>query len=142
MLRLPDRLRIGWKYILASQGGLEKFAGPDHWNDPDMLEVGNGPDPGRVTGTFFHVVYARAPLMAGNDIRKMSDETRDILTNKEVIAIDQDPLGKQGYQHFLGKDIWVKELSNGCWAVCFLNSTAEPIKLKITWSQMPFLKVI
>jgi alpha-galactosidase len=131
----------GWKYILANQAGLEKFAGPDHFNDPDMLEVGN---PGlSVTESRAHFslwCMIAAPLMAGNDVRKMSDETRDILTNKEIIAIDQDPLGKQGFQYFLMKDIWVKELSNGCWAVCFFNNSAEPMKLKIDWSHMPFLK--
>jgi alpha-galactosidase len=80
--------------------------------------------------------------MAGNDVRKMSNDIRDILTNKEVIAIDQDPLGKQGYQYMLhtGKEIWTKELSDGCWAVCFFNNSADPVKLRINWSNLPFLK--
>lgn len=134
---------MGWKFILASQIGLEKYAGPDHWNDPDMLEVGNpGLSPGESRAHFSLWCILAAPLMAGNDVRKMSNEIRDILTNKEVIAIDQDPLGKQGYQYMLhpGKQIWAKELSNGCWAVCFFNDSTEPVKLRINWSNLPFLK--
>jgi alpha-galactosidase len=134
---------MGWKFILASQIGLEKYAGPDHWNDPDMLEVGNpGLTLAESRSHFSLWCILAAPLMAGNDVRKMSDEIRDILTNKEVIAIDQDPLGKQGYQYMLhvGKEIWAKELSNGCWAVCFFNNSAETVKLRINWSNLPFLK--
>ena len=107
---------LGWKHILDSQVGLKKYTGPDHWNDPDMLEVGN---PGlSLTESKAHFslwCILAVPLMAGNDVRNMSDEIRAILTNKEVIAIDQDPLGKQGYRfmHHPGKEIWVKELSNG-----------------------------
>ena len=83
--------------ILDRQVGLEKYAGPGGWNDPDMLEVGNG---GMTTSEYrahfsFWSLLA-APLMAGNDLRTMSAETRDILANRDVIAIDQDPLGAQG----------------------------------------------
>jgi alpha-galactosidase len=134
---------MGWKFILASQIGLEKYAGPDHWNDPDMLEVGNkGLSLAESRAHFSLWCILAAPLMAGNDVRKMSDDVRDILTNKEVIAIDQDPLGKQGYQYMLhvGKEIWAKELSNGCWAICFFNNSAESVKLRINWSNFPFLK--
>jgi len=134
---------LGWKFILASQIGLEKYAGPDHWNDPDMLEVGNpGLTLAESRSHFSLWCILAAPLMAGNDVRKMSDEIRDILTNKEVIAIDQDPLGKQGYQYMLhvGKEIWAKELSNGCWAVCFFNNGLDDVKLKVNWSNLPFLK--
>jgi alpha-galactosidase len=72
----------------------------------------------------------------------MSDEVRDILTNKEVIAIDQDPLGKQGYQFMTqpGKEIWVKELSDGNWTVCFFNSGDNPLKIRLKWEQLWFLK--
>jgi alpha-galactosidase len=134
---------MGWKFILASQIGLEKYAGPDHWNDPDMLEVGNkGLSLAESRAHFSLWCVLAAPLMAGNDVRNMSDDIRDILTNKEVIAIDQDPLGKQGYQYMLhvGKEIWAKELSNDCWAICFFNNSADPVKLRIKWSNFPFLK--
>lgn len=134
---------MGWKIILESQVGLEKYAGPGHWNDPDMLEVGN---PGlsliESRSQFSLWCVLAAPLMAGNDVRKMSKEIRDILTNKEVIAIDQDPLGKQGYQFMTqpGKEIWVKELSNGQWAVCFFNSGNDPFQMKVKWPDLSFLK--
>ncbi len=133
----------GWKFILDSQVGLEKYAGPDHWNDPDMLEVGNpGLTPAESRAHFSLWCMLAAPLMAGNDVRKMSDEVHDILTNKEVIAIDQDPLGKQGYQFMIqpGKEIWVKELSNKNWAVCFFNSSDKPMKIRLNWSHLWFVK--
>ncbi len=133
---------LGWKYILKSQIGLEKYAGPDHWNDPDMLEVGNkGLSLAESRAHFSLWCIIAAPLMAGNDVRHMSNDVRDILTNKEVIAIDQDPLGKQGYQFMdhPGKQIWVKELSDGCWAVCFFNDSDEAVKLRINWANFTFL---
>jgi alpha-galactosidase len=83
--------------IVEMQVGLESFAGPGHWNDPDMLEVGNGGMTGNEYRSHFSLwSMLAAPLMAGNDLRNMSPETREILTNKEVIAVDQDPLGRQG----------------------------------------------
>lgn len=133
----------GWKFILDTQVGLEKYAGPDHWNDPDMLEVGNpGLTMAESRAHFSLWCMLAAPLMAGNDVRKMSDEVRDILTNKEVIALDQDPLGKQGYQLMTqqGKEIWVKELSNKNWAVCFFNSSDNPTPFRINWSHLWVVK--
>ena len=79
------------------QAGLAKFAGPGHWNDPDMLEVGNGgmnADEYRTHMSLWAILAA--PLLAGNDLSKMSAETVALLTNREVIAIDQDSAGKQG----------------------------------------------
>jgi alpha-galactosidase len=134
---------MGWKYILDAQVGLEKYAGPGHWNDPDMLEVGNeGLSIAESRAQFSLWCILVAPLMAGNDVRNMSDEIRDILTNKEVIAINQDPLGKQGFQFMKhpGKEIWVKEISNDAWAVCFFNSGDVPLKIRITWSHIWILR--
>jgi alpha-galactosidase len=136
---------MGWKVILDSQVGLEEYAGPGHWNDPDMLEVGNpGLSLAESRAHFSLWCILAAPLMAGNDVRKMSDEVRDILTNKEVIAIDQDPLGKQGYQFMKhpGKEIWVKQLSDGKWAVCILNDSDSPLQIRLKWSHLWFLKGI
>lgn len=138
-----DVYAMGWKFILDSQAGLEKYAGPDHWNDPDMLEVGNpGLSLAESRSHFSLWCILAAPLMAGNDIRNMSDEIRNILTNKEVIAIDQDPLGKQGYRFMQqpGKDIWVKELSNDEWAVCFFNSGDNPMTIRVNWNHLWFLQ--
>ena len=83
-----------------------------------------------------------APLMAGNDPRKMSDEVRQLLTNREVLAIDQDPLGKQAtrFMKHVGKQIWVKELSKGEWAVCFFNDSDATVQLRIDWANLTFLK--
>jgi alpha-galactosidase len=134
---------MGWKVILERQVGLEKHAGPDHWNDPDMLEVGNpGLTLAESRAHFSLWCILAAPLMAGNDVRKMSDEVRDILTNKEVIAIDQDPLGKQGYRLMTqpGKEIWVKELSNKEWAICFFNTGDSPMPVRLNWSHIWILK--
>jgi len=107
-----------------SQAGLAKYAGPGHWNDPDMLEVGNGgmtEDQYRTHMTLW--VILAAPLLAGNDLSKMSPSTLSMLTNKEVIAVDQDPLGKQGDRvSAVGPtEIWSKPLSNGAQAVALFN---------------------
>jgi len=133
---------MGFKIILDSQAGLEEYAGPDHWNDPDMMEVGNrGLTLAESRAHFSLWCILAAPLMAGNDVRKMSDEVRDILTDKEVIAIDQDPLGRQGYRFMEhpGKEIWVKELSDGGWAVCFLNTGDDVLTMRINWLHLSFL---
>ena len=133
---------MGMKFILQQQVGLERYAGPDHWNDPDMLEVGN---PG-LTVTESRAQFSlwcmlAAPLMAGNDLRTMSKEILSILTNREAIAIDQDPLGKQAYQYMdhVSKQIWVKELSDGEWAICYYNSGPESYTQRINWKHFTFL---
>jgi alpha-galactosidase len=134
---------VGWKQILNVQIGLEKYAGPDHWNDPDMLEVGNpGLSTAESRAQFSMWCMLAAPLMAGNDVRNMSEAIRRILTNREVIALDQDPLGKQGYQFMThpGKEIWAKECSKGEWGVCFLNTGESALKLRVNWSHLSFLK--
>jgi alpha-galactosidase len=107
-----------------SQDGLEKFAGPGHWNDPDMLEIGNG---GMKAAEYeFHMslwAMLSAPLLAGNDLSKMSEETKQILMNKEAIAIDQDALGTQGKRIWVEGplEIWSKELSGGKHALALFN---------------------
>jgi alpha-galactosidase len=118
-----------------SQAGLEKYAGPGHWNDPDMLEVGNGgmnADQYRTQMSLWSLVAA--PLLAGNDLSKMDETTKSILMNKEVIAVDQDKLGIQG--HRVGPlQIWEKPLSGGAKAVAMFNfvtdDEAEPLTLYV-----------
>jgi alpha-galactosidase len=122
--------------LLHQQIGLEKYAGPGHWNDPDMLEVGNkGLSDTESRSHFTLWCMLAAPLMAGNDVRKMSPEVRAILTDRDVIAIDQDPLGKQGYRASAdgGREIWVKDLSGDAKAACILNTTEEPMAMKLDW---------
>ena len=84
--------------ILSQQEGLEAYAGPGHWNDPDMLEVGNGKLSLAENRTHFSMwAMLAAPLLAGNDLPNMKPEIKAILTNSDVIAIDQDPLGQAGH---------------------------------------------
>jgi alpha-galactosidase len=128
-----DRMTL----IGFSQAGLAKYAGPGHWNDPDMLEVGNGKltqDENLTHMTLWALLAA--PLLAGNDLSKMKPETTQILTNREVIAIDQDPLGKQGDRvSAVGPvEIWAKPLKSGAKAIGLFNrdDTALPITLKLS----------
>lgn len=121
--------------ILDMQEGLRKYAGPGHWNDPDMLEVGNGMSVNEDRAHFSMWAMLAAPLIAGNDLRNMSEETIEILTNEEVIAVDQDSLGVQGFK-YSSKDsleTWLKPLDNNEWAVCFLNRRAEPAVVEFDW---------
>lgn len=115
--------------IIDKNADLHKYAGPGHWNDPDMLQVGNGVLTMEENRSHFTMwCMLAAPLLAGNDIRKMDKETLGILTNKEVIAVNQDKLGKQGgrYMKVGEHEIWVKQLSNGEAAVCFFNRDEQP----------------
>ena len=117
-----------------SQVGLAKYAGPGHWNDPDMLEVGNG---GMTADEYrqhmsLWVVLA-APLLAGNDLSKMTPETLSILTNKEVVSVDQDPLGKQGDRAWASgtSEIWTKPLSGGATAIGVFNRSTAPASVMV-----------
>ena len=140
----------GWKRILDLQyslvegsgpDGIGKYAGPGHWNDPDMLEVGKeGLSYAESRAHFSLWCLIAAPLMAGNDVRHMTPEIRAILTDRDVLALDQDPLGKQGFRALAepGKnlELWVKELSHGEWAVCALNTSNSPADLTVHWDQL------
>lgn len=116
------------------QNGLERFAGPGHWNDPDMLEIGNGhmSHDEYVTHMSLWSLLA-APLLAGNDLSKVSPADLAILTNKEVIAVDQDAKGAQG--HRVAEEgpleVWAKPLADGSYAVGLFNrgESANPVTL-------------
>ncbi len=136
--RTTDDIRDNYRSMALigfSQAGLEKFAAPGHWNDPDMLEIGNGgmnPDQYRTQMSLWSMLAA--PLLAGNDLSKMDETTKSILMNREVIAVDQDRLGIQGYR--LGPpQIWVRKLSGGAKAVAIFNyvtdDEAEPLTLRL-----------
>ena len=114
--------------ILSQQEGLQSYAGPGHWNDPDMLEVGNGRLNLAENRTHFTMwAMLAAPLLAGNDLPNMKPEIKDILTKKEVIAIDQDKLGKQGRRVYSeGEvDVWERDLSGGTKAIAVLNAGSD-----------------
>ena len=119
-----DRMYV----ILSQQEGLEKYAGPGHWNDPDMLEVGNGKLTEAENRTHFSMwAMLAAPLLAGNDLTKMTPEVKAILTNRDVIAIDQDPLGKQASRVYSDgeMDVWMRHLSGGAVAIAIVNAADQ-----------------
>lgn len=122
--------------IVDMQKGLRKYAGPGHWNDPDMLEVGNGGMTVNEDRAHFSMwCMLAAPLIAGNDLTNMSPETLGILTNADAIAIDQDSLGVEGFK-FAEKDsveTWFRPLAKGDWAICFLNRSSRPAKINFDW---------
>ncbi|MGD0591205.1 MAG: glycoside hydrolase family 27 protein [Bacteroidota bacterium] len=123
--------------IVEMHPGIRVYAGTGHWNDPDMLEVGNGMSINEDRAHFSLWCMLAAPLMSGNDLSAMSTWTKEILTNTEVIAIDQDSLGVQGYRYD-SKDsieIWVKPLMKDGWAVCFLNRSMQKQKVDYDWSK-------
>jgi alpha-galactosidase len=135
-----DLKKDGWSAlsvlnILDRQDSIRQYAGPGRWNDPDMLEVGNGMTVSEDKAHFSIWCMLAAPLMAGNDLHKMSGQTKDILTNKEAIAIDQDPLGIVGFKYYLfdGMEILVKPLSGGNLAVCFLNRSDRAQTVNYEW---------
>ena len=132
---------MGVVHILDLVDGIETYAGPGHWNDPDMLEVGNGkltPDENRAHFAMWAILAA--PLIAGNDLRSMDGETRAILTDKEILAIDQDPLGRQGRR--VAKDgereVWARELQGGYRAVALLNRAATPQSISVKWENLGY----
>ena len=117
-----------------SQNGLEKFAGPGHWNDPDMLEVGNGGMNREEYRTHMALwAILAAPLLAGNDLRTMTAETKDLLTNAEVLAVDQDSKGVQGHRVWQEGplEVWVKPLADGSQAVGLFNRNDNPLTMQL-----------
>jgi alpha-galactosidase len=127
--------------IAFSQIGLEKYAGPGHWNDPDMLEIGNGGmsyDEYRTHMTLW--VLLAAPLLAGNDLSKMSPADEGLLTNRDAIAIDQDPLGKQAERVWQRGDfsVWRKPLSGGRTAIGVVNTSWQRREIPVDLSEIGF----
>ena len=132
--KYPRMAEIGF-----SQAGLSKFAGPGRWNDPDMLEVGNGGMNATEYRTHMSLwALLAAPLLAGNDLTRMSPETISILANRDVIAIDQDPLGAQGDRVAAEGplEIWIKPLSGGARAVGLFNRSDLPAEMAVDFTQL------
>ncbi len=116
--------------IVSQQSGLESYAGPGHWNDPDMLEVGNGKlslAENRSHFTWWSVLAS--PLLAGNDLPNMKPEIKAILTNKDAIAINQDALGKQGKKAYSDGEVevWTRELKGGAMAIAVVNVGSDRV---------------
>ncbi len=125
---------IGFK-----QNDLAEYARPGHWNDPDMLEIGNG----GMTDTEYQTHMSlwsmlAAPLLAGNDLRDMTPAIKAILLNREVIAVDQDKEGRQGHRAWSAGDqeIWVRDLAGGGKAVAVFNRGGETAKVSAKWSEL------
>jgi alpha-galactosidase len=121
--------------ILDRQEGLREYAGPGHWNDPDMMEVGNDITVNESRAHFSMWCMIAAPLIAGTSIQHASPEIIDILTNKEAIAVNQDKLGIQGFKFSKtdSVEVWYKPLADGDWAVCFLNRDSVLKSIDYNW---------
>ncbi|MGM9490351.1 glycoside hydrolase family 27 protein [Ideonella sp. YS5] len=129
----------GMTNILDMQAERGGRSAPNAWNDPDMLEVGNG----GMTTTEYESHFSlwamlAAPLIAGNDLSKMDADTLRILTNKDVIAVDQDALGQQGRRVWRQGDleIWARPLKGGEFAVVLFNRGEAPAEMKVGWDQL------
>jgi alpha-galactosidase len=121
------------------QAGLSPFAGPGHWNDPDMLEIGNGGMKQEEYRTHMSLwAMLSAPLLAGNDLTKMTPETTSILLNREIIALDQDSAGHQGDRVYTEGplEVWSKPLADGGEAIAVFNRWTMPLKLDIPLSRL------
>jgi alpha-galactosidase len=139
--RPGDCCSFGVVDILDAEDPIYSYAGPGHWNDPDMLEVGNGeltPTENRSHFSFWALLAA--PLMAGNDLRDMKPEIHDILTNIEVLAVDQDPLGRQGRRVRKDGDleVWSKPLVNGARAVILFNRGTTEQEVTAYWGELDY----
>ncbi len=131
----------GFMNIVDLNEPLWPFAGPGHWNDPDMLEVGNGGMSLEEYRTHFSLwAMMAAPLIAGNDVAHMTPEVRSILLNRQIIALDQDALGMPGHRiRKLGDlEVWTRELSGGNRAVVLLNRGATPADMQFTWADLGY----
>jgi alpha-galactosidase len=126
-------------FIGLGQAGLEKFAGPGHWNDPDMLEIGNGgmkDEEYRTQMTLWCILAA--PLFAGNDLTEMNPATLEILTRAEVIAVDQDPSGIQGHRVWQDgpAEIWLKPLADRGYALAVFNRQTRPVSVTFPFADL------
>ncbi|MGH7646579.1 MAG: hypothetical protein ACREND_00565, partial [Gemmatimonadaceae bacterium] len=140
--RTTDDIEDRWASMLDNLDQSAQHAtaaGPGAWNDPDMLEVGNGgmtDDEYRAHLSLWAIMAA--PLIAGNDLRDMSAATRATLTNREVIAVDQDSLGAQGIlvsESPPELQVWAKPLRDGSRAIALLNRSAAPARITAYFSR-------
>ena len=129
----------GVTYIIDMRKNIRQYSGPDHWNDFDMMEVGHGMIESEDRAHFSMWCMLASPLIAGNDLRSMSAKTISILTDKDLIAVNQDKLGVQAYlyQQKDSVDTWIKPLENGELSVCFMNRSKKPVQLVYDWNANP-----
>jgi alpha-galactosidase len=143
MWRIGFDINASWASVTSlidQDAALSSFAGPGHFNDPDMLEVGKGMTATEDQSHFSMWAILAAPLLAGNDIRSMSTATRGILTNAEVTAVDQDPLGSQGRlvaTPATNLQVWSKPLAGtNARAVALFNRSAASASITVQWSAL------
>jgi alpha-galactosidase len=147
--RTTKDIKANWRSICSiidKNGRLAQYAGPGHWNDPDMLEVGNGNLTYEQNKAHFSMwAMMAAPLIAGNDVRNMLPEIKEILLNSEVIAVDQDPLGRQGIKVVDNgsQEVWKKDCSNDGKIVCLLNrNTSKPANMTVNWNDIGITGIV
>jgi alpha-galactosidase len=134
----------GVTYILDMRKNIRQYSGPDHWNDFDMMEVGHGMSVNEDRAHFSMWCMLASPLIAGNDLREMSKETIATLTDRETIAINQDPSGVEAYlyQQKDSVDTWIKPLANNEVALCFLNRSKKPVTVTYDWKMNPVIDTV
>jgi len=116
---------------------IRKEAGPGHWNDFDMMEVGNGMTNAEDRSHFAMWTMLASPLIMGNDLRIALNGTVKTLSNKEVIQVNQDKLGIQGFRFSNENklEIWIKPLANDEWAMTFINMCDESSSINFDWKK-------
>jgi len=140
--RTTGDIRDSWDSMTKigfAQDGLAPFAGPGHWNDPDMLEIGNGgmtDDEYRTHMSLWAILAA--PLLAGNDLRDMKPVILEVLTNREVIGVNQDKAGKQGQRVSKSGDqeVWTRPLADGGIAIGMFNRGSAPAQISVKWAEI------
>jgi alpha-galactosidase len=143
MWRIEMDIGANWSSVIRLIDANKKEyvgAGPGHWNDPDMLEVGNGLNDTEGRAHFSMWAIMAAPLITGNDLSAMSATTKEILTNREVIAVDQDPLGKQGQVVATpgsNLEVWSKEMTGtNTRAVALFNRSTGSASITVKWTDI------
>lgn len=151
--RIGGDIKSNWKSMIREALSDDKwrpYAGPGHWNDPDMLEIGTKErkQPGLTPDEeYTHMSFwclLSAPLLLGTDLTHMSPFTLGLLTNDEVLALDQDSLGRQAWRISqaqgdtgeLAAVVYAKPLEDGSWAVGLFNLSAEPRPVALRWSDL------
>ena len=134
----PSNYSVGF-----NEDGLEKYAGPGHWNDPDYINIGVLGSPTVLTPNeqYSYVSlwsFLAAPMIFSGDVTKMDDFTLSLLTNDEVIEVDQDPLGKQAHRVSQkdGAEVWTKDMEDGSKAVGLFNRGDMPVKVTANWADL------
>ncbi len=123
--------------IIRMRPNIREASGPGHFNDFDMMEVGNGFSPAEDRVHFAMWCMLSSPLILGNDIRSMSKETVELVTNKELIAVNQDSLGVQAFRFMNegGIEVWAKVLANDEWAIAFVNMENSENTVNFDWKK-------